>query len=103
MKQHQEMVSNIRRGDRILTAGGLIGVIHKVANNEELIIELEEGVRVRLVKTAVSQILSKTEPVVKGSKSDAPKDEGEEEQEESASEETKTDKKASPRRKTTKN
>lgn len=63
MKQHQEMVSNIRRGDRVLTAGGLIGVVHKIVNNEEFILELEDSIKVRVIRSAISQIMAKTEPL----------------------------------------
>lgn len=101
MKQHQEMVSSIRRGDRILTAGGLIGVIHKVSNNDELIIELEEGIRVRLIKTAITQVLAKTEPVGKTTAIDADTDITDDISDKK-DEEKKADKKAAPRRKTTK-
>lgn len=63
MKQHQALIANVRRGDRILTAGGLIGVVHKVINDQEISLELDEGFRVRVVKTAISQVLAKTEPL----------------------------------------
>ena len=61
-KQHRDMIEALRRGDRVLTAGGLIGTITKVDNGAEVQIELAEGVRVRVVKATLAQVLAKTEP-----------------------------------------
>src|SRR3546814_10259460 len=47
VKQHRELVSNLRRGDRVVTAGGLIGTVSKVVSDTELQVEIAEGVRVR--------------------------------------------------------
>lgn len=62
MKQHQEMVANVRRGDTIVTTGGLIGKVSKVVDDGELQVELAEGVKVRLVRSMVQDVRSKTEP-----------------------------------------
>ena len=62
MKQHRNMVANLRRGDKVVTAGGLLGHVTKVVNDNELMVELAEGVRVRVVKATISEVLSKTEP-----------------------------------------
>lgn len=62
-QQQKELLSALRRGDRIITAGGLIGVIHKVVNDQELQVEVAEGVRVRIARPMVATVLSKTEPV----------------------------------------
>lgn len=61
-KQRQEMVAALKRGDRVLTTGGLIGTIHKVAGEGELVVEISEGTRVRLLSGAVTQVLDKTAP-----------------------------------------
>lgn len=63
MKQHKEMLSNVRRGDRIVTSGGIIGQVTKVQDNGELQVEIAENVRVKVMRDMVSQVLSKTEPV----------------------------------------
>ena len=63
MKQHADMISAIRRGDRVMTSSGIIGVIHKIVSNEEIILEISENVRVRMLKSSVSQVLAKTAPV----------------------------------------
>lgn len=57
-KQHREMVENIRRGDTIVTTGGLIGKVTKVGENE-LTIELADGVRARLVRGMVADVRGK--------------------------------------------
>ncbi|GGB54207.1 preprotein translocase subunit YajC [Roseibium aquae] len=63
MKQHQEMVSNLRRGDTVVTSGGLIGKVSKVVDDGELHVELAEGVKVRLVRNMVQEVRAKSEPV----------------------------------------
>lgn len=62
-KKHREMIDNLRRGDNIVTSGGLIGKITKVVDDAEFQIEIAEGVRVRVARGSVAQIKSKTEPV----------------------------------------
>lgn len=62
MKQHKEMLAAIRRGDRVVTTGGIIGTVNKVVNNEELILEIAEGVRVRALRSMIASIVAKTEP-----------------------------------------
>lgn len=62
-QQQKDLLSALRRGDRIITNGGLIGVIHKVVNDQELLVEIAEGVRVRVARSMVASLLSKTEPV----------------------------------------
>lgn len=63
VKQHREMVSALRRGDKIVTAGGLIGTVTKVVNEAEAMVELAEGVRVRVMRHTIQEVLSKTEAV----------------------------------------
>ena len=62
MKEHQGMVSALRRGDQVVTQGGLIGKVSKVKDDSEIEVELAEGVKVRVVKSTIAQVLSKTEP-----------------------------------------
>ena len=56
MKQHQNMVEALRRGDQVITQGGVIGKVSKVK------VEIAEGVKVRVVKSTIAQVLNKTEP-----------------------------------------
>ncbi|ETW14508.1 protein translocase subunit yajC [Roseivivax marinus] len=62
VKEHQKMVESLRRGDQVVTQGGLIGKVMKVKDNNELEVELSEGVKVRVVQSTIAQVLSKTEP-----------------------------------------
>jgi preprotein translocase subunit YajC len=80
MKQHKQMVEALRRGDRVVTAGGLIGTVTKVINERELQVEIAEGVRTRVVRQTISEVLSKTEPA------QAASEEADDEQEESEEE-----------------
>src|ERR1700749_2990788 len=73
-KQQRAMLDAGRRGDRVVTAGGLIGTIAKVVSNEEVLVDLADNVRVRVVRSTISQVLAKTEPAkeAKTKDSDAP-------------------------------
>ncbi|GAA6201185.1 preprotein translocase subunit YajC [Aquicoccus sp. SU-CL01552] len=62
VKEHQAMVAAVRRGDQIVTQGGLIGKVSKVKDDNEVEVELAEGVKVRVVKSTIAQVTSKTEP-----------------------------------------
>ncbi|WP_238364575.1 preprotein translocase subunit YajC [Mesobacterium pallidum] len=62
MKDHQNMVSSLRRGDQVVTQGGIIGKVVKVRDNGELEVEIAEGVKVRVVQSTIAQVTSKTEP-----------------------------------------
>jgi preprotein translocase subunit YajC len=59
-KQHREMLEALRRGDRIVTAGGIVGTITK-ANETELTVEIADAVKVRVMRAMVSDVLAKTE------------------------------------------
>lgn len=58
-KEHRSMVEALKRGDRVLTNGGIIGQVTKVADNNEVQVEIAEGVKVRVQKMAISQVLSR--------------------------------------------
>jgi preprotein translocase subunit YajC len=62
-RQHQEMVANVRRGDTIVTTGGIIGKVSKVVDEGELQLEVAEGVRVRVARGMIAEVRSKGEPV----------------------------------------
>ena len=70
VKQHKALVEALRRGDRVVTGGGLIGTVSKVINDSEIQVEIAEGVRVRIVRSMVQEVLSKTEPVADKSSTD---------------------------------
>lgn len=62
MKEHRALVEGLRRGDQVVTAGGLIGKVTKVKEDGEIEVEIAENVKVRVVKQTVTAVLSKTEP-----------------------------------------
>jgi len=61
MKQHREMVNAIRRGDTVVTSGGLIGKVSRVSD-DEIQVDLGEGTKVRVVKSTIAEVRSKSEP-----------------------------------------
>jgi preprotein translocase subunit YajC len=61
-KRHQEMIANLRRGDTIVTSGGLIGKVAKVLDANELQVDLAENVRVRIARGMVTEVRTKGEP-----------------------------------------
>lgn len=63
VKAHREMVGNVRRGDTVVTSGGLIGKVTKVIDDDQIEVEIAEGIRVRQVKAMVSDVRAKGEPV----------------------------------------
>ena len=63
VKQHQEMVKNLRRGDNVVTSGGTLGKVTKVVDDDQIEIEIADGVRVRQMKSMVSEVRTKGEPV----------------------------------------
>lgn len=65
MKDHKGMLEAIRRGDRVVTGGGIIGTVTKVGPEDELQVEIAENVRVRVVRSTVNLVLAKTEPAGK--------------------------------------
>lgn len=62
LKAHQALVAGVRRGDVVITSGGIIGKVTKVEDTEVLI-EVAENVRIRVVKSTLSDVRSKTDPV----------------------------------------
>jgi preprotein translocase subunit YajC len=63
VKQHQEMVKNVRRGDTVITNGGLIGKVTKVIDDDQIEIEIADDVRIRQLRTMLTDVRAKGEPV----------------------------------------
>jgi len=61
-KEHKNMIANLRRGDQVVTQGGLIGKVTKVKEDGEVEVEIAPEVRVRIVRSTITQVVSKTEP-----------------------------------------
>jgi preprotein translocase subunit YajC len=62
MKAHREMVQNVQRGDNVVTAGGIIGRVAKVVEGDEILVEIAENVRVRVLRSTLTAVVGKTEP-----------------------------------------
>ena len=62
VKEHKAMVDGLRRGDQVVTAGGLIGKVVKVKDDGELEVELADNVKVRVVQSTIATVVSKTDP-----------------------------------------
>ena len=61
-KEHRAMVQALRRGDQVVTQGGVIGKVAKIKDENELEVEIADGVKVRVVQSTIAQVLNKTEP-----------------------------------------
>lgn len=72
MKLHREMVANLRRGDKVVTAGGFIGTVAKV-HDDELEVEIAKDVKVRVVRGTISEVVNKSQP--RGEKTAAKREE----------------------------
>ncbi len=62
-KQHRDMVKALRRGDSVVTNGGLVGKVTKVVDDDQIEVEIADGVRVRQMRSMVSEVRAKGEPV----------------------------------------
>jgi preprotein translocase subunit YajC len=61
MKAHRAMVAAARRGDRVVTQGGIVGTVTKILSDTEVMVEIAEGVRVRVMKHTLTDILNKSD------------------------------------------
>lgn len=61
-KEHKAMVAALKRGDRVVTAGGLYGTVSKIVDDAEMEVEIAEGVKVRMLRGTVQDVVAKTEP-----------------------------------------
>ena len=75
MKDHKALLGSISRGDKVVTGGGIMGTVTKVIDDDEITIEISDGVKVRVQRSLVSTVISKTEPV-SGNKSKKAKNNG---------------------------
>ena len=62
MKEHKAMVEALRRGDQVLTQGGIIGKVTKVNEDGTAEVEIAEGVKVKVLRHTIAQVMNKTEP-----------------------------------------
>ena len=86
MKQHREMLAAVRRGDKVITGGGIIGTVTKVENDEELTlrssggqeltVEIAKDIKVKVQRGTISAVLNRTEPVSGSAANDTGKKSG---------------------------
>src|SRR5205809_107204 len=62
VKEHADLVKNVRRGDTIVTQGGLVGKVTKVADDDQVEFEIADGVRVRQMRQMITGVRTKGEP-----------------------------------------
>jgi preprotein translocase subunit YajC len=63
VREHADLVKNLRRGDTVVTSGGLVGKVTKVVDDEQIEVEIADGVRVRQLRSMVQGVRTKGEPV----------------------------------------
>jgi preprotein translocase subunit YajC len=61
-KDHKTMLDALRRGDRVVTGGGIIGTVARVDNAEEVIVDIADNVRVRVLRSTITSVLAKPDP-----------------------------------------
>ena len=61
VKQHREMINNLRRGDKIITSGGIIGTINKVNDNKEILLQISENVEIKIAPGMITDIYISSE------------------------------------------
>lgn len=62
MKTHQQMLEALRRGDRVVTSGGIIGTITRIDSEREVTLEIAQNVRVKVMRGMISEVMAKPEP-----------------------------------------
>jgi len=97
-KEHKALLASVRRGDRIVTGGGILGVVTKVVDEQHVQVEIAEGVRVKVMKSTIADIPSRTAPATAaGARRDDKRSE-----EDEADEETEDESEAAETRETSK-
>jgi preprotein translocase subunit YajC len=61
-KDQKTMLDALRRGDRVVTGGGIIGTVARADNPEEVTVDIADNVRVRVVRSTITNVLSKPDP-----------------------------------------
>ena len=61
-KDHRTMLDALRRGDRVVTGGGIIGTVNRVTSPEEVEVDIAQGVRVKVLRSTITTVLARTAP-----------------------------------------
>jgi preprotein translocase subunit YajC len=73
-KEHKEMLGKLRRGDRVVTGGGIVGTVAKVPDSgDEISVDIAENVRVKVVRGTISAVVARGEPVKDEAAGEKPK------------------------------
>ncbi|MGB4102116.1 MAG: preprotein translocase subunit YajC [Alphaproteobacteria bacterium] len=72
-QKHQQMLKGLRRGDRVVTGGGIIGTINKLEGEDVLVVEIAENVRVRVQRATITGVVARTEPIANSNEPEANK------------------------------
>jgi preprotein translocase subunit YajC len=62
-KEHDDLIKNVRRGDTVITSGGLIGKVSRIVDDAEIELEISQNVKVRTVRSMITDVRAKGEPV----------------------------------------
>lgn len=62
-KEHQALLQNVHRGDHVVTSSGIIGTIDKIVSDQEVLLEVAEGVKIRIIKSTIASVSSKPQPM----------------------------------------
>jgi len=63
-REHQQKIDSIQRGDRVITGGGILGTVVRIQENDEITVEIADGVKVNVLKSSIASVKSKGEPAV---------------------------------------
>lgn len=72
MKEHKAMLDAVRRGDKVVTGGGIVGTVVRVGTDDEVTVEIADNVRVRCLRSTISLVLNKGEPAKDAPAKDEP-------------------------------
>ena len=98
-KEHKALLASVRRGDRVVTGGGILGLVTKVLNDNYVQVEIAEGVKVKVLKSTIADIPSRTEPAKDDKRT---REDDTEEEEEEVDDEAEDESEAAEPRETTK-
>lgn len=72
-KEHQQMVQSVRRGDKVVTGGGIVGTVSRVDDsNDQLLIEVAEGVKIKVVRSTLANVLTRSGSTEPGDSAEKP-------------------------------
>ena len=61
VKEHKQMVQSLKRGDEVITSGGIIGIVERVFEDDKIEVLVSENVKVQVIKSTITSLLKKEE------------------------------------------